>query len=241
MEFVSPNLPSGRVKKIFVSAIIDNEIQNSLIGLGCEPVFLKPSPNIRSQLRFHPDILTFNVLKGIWLFETGNENMFDFCTMVYIGISLDDKYPKDCMFNMVSAGATLITGKGGYFDDKLFESFDKIIYVKQGYAKCSTIVVDENSFITGDESIYKALKDAKFNVLQVSNEGIYLNGFSNGFIGGCAGKLDKNILAFTGNMKEYTDYKNIKDFCSNLSVEIISLSNKPLYDYGGMLPVTQEG
>lgn len=240
MSFVKPNLPSGRVKKAFVSGIIDKTIQNSLNELGVEPVFLKPSPNLNSELRFHPDILFFNPSEGVWLSEKQNENMFVFCEVVNVDIILSDKYPSDCSFNMVAAGNTLITGKKAYFDVNYMGGFERIIYINQGYAKCSTVVLDEESFITGDDSIYKALKVRKLNVLKVTNKGILLNGFSNGFIGGCTGKPDKNLLAFTGNIKEHTDYENIKSFCRNIGIEIISLSNKQLYDYGGILPVIQE-
>ena len=241
MEFVKPNLPVRKVRKLFVSQLTDKVIYNTLINFGTEPVFLKPSVNLHSELRFHPDILVFNIGEGVWLCEKENEYMFDFCKFVEAGNSLSDGYPNDCILNMVSVGKCLICGKhkNGYNDKKLLQGFDKVIHVKQGYAKCSTVVLDEESFITGDPSVYKALKANKYNALKVTNKGILLNGFSNGFIGGCCGKLDKNILAFTGKIEDHTDYKNIKDFCGNIGIDILSLSDKMLYDYGGLLPVTQ--
>ncbi|NCA92940.1 hypothetical protein EOM82_06835, partial [bacterium] len=202
MEFVKPNLPERKVNKLFISRIIDKTVYDSLINLGTEPIFLEPTVNLHSELRFHPDILTFNISDGIWLAEKQNEYMFDFCKLIKTGNLLSDGYPNDCIFNMVSVGKRLICGKKGYTDEKLFQSFDKVIHVKQSYTKCSTAVLDDESFITGDPSVYKALKENNFNILKVTNKGILLNGFSNGFIGGCCGKLDKNILAFTGRIED---------------------------------------
>jgi hypothetical protein len=138
---------------------------------------------------------------------------------------------------MVSAGDALICGKSA--DISFINNYDCIVRVKQGYTKCSTAVIDKDSFITGDHAIYKDLINRNYNALMVTNKGISLNGFNNGFIGGCCGKIDKNLLAFTGRIENHVDYNNIRAFCNNLGVDIISLSDKELYDYGGLLPVTQ--
>jgi hypothetical protein len=110
---------------------------------------------------------------------------------------------------------------------------------KQGYAKCSVIPVKENAFITSDKSIYKKLTEMKFDCLYADGRGIRLNGYSNGFIGGCVGKVSKDLIVFTGNIELHNDYTSIRDFCRNHGVEIYSLSTEPLYDYGGLLPVSE--
>ena len=68
---------------------------------------------------------------------------------------------------------------------------------------------------------------------------IYLNGYSHGLIGGCAGKISENTLVFTGDLNQYKYGDDIRDFCRNHHVDALSLSSKPLYDYGGILPITE--
>ena len=69
-----------------------------------------------------------------------------------------------------------------------------------------------------------------------SNENIFLNGFSCGFIGGASGVVDNTIL-FCGDIRKHKDYNNIKAFANNRGFDLYSLSNNDLYDYGGILPV----
>ncbi len=240
-EWIKPNLPDKKVKKLFVSHLTDPVILKELARLETEPVFLAPSVNLRSELRYHPDILVINAGNGVWLTENGNEQTFDFCKFIKIEKSLSDVYPGDCLFNMVYIGNLLICSKNTdiYVYGDYLKNIKKIIRVRQGYAKCSTAALDCESFITSDCSIYDALKTNNFNVLKVTNNGIALNGYNTGFFGGCCGKIDKNLLAFTGKIESHEDYTNIKAFCNNVGVDIISLSDKPLYDYGGLLPATQ--
>jgi len=245
---LEPNLPEKAIKKAFVSCLLPKEMSDNLKSLGVEPIPLKPSKSLSTVLKTHPDIITFNAKPGLWLFEKENENLFDFCECHSRGVFLNDSYPDDCVFNMVSAGKALICGKRvwayweGLFTNNCFglaDRYKNIILVSQGYAKCSTIVVDKLSFITSDNSIFISLKSRGFNTLMVTNEGVLLGGYSNGFIGGCAGKISKDVLVFTGNIKAHKDYKNIKSFCGNVGVDIfsLSLSSDNLYDYGGILPV----
>ena len=112
-----------------------------------------------------------------------------------------------------------------------------VITVNQGYAKCSTVVVAEDAFITSDSGICKALRARHLDVLQVSDDMIGLNGYDHGFIGGCAGKVSKTLLVFTGRIESHPEYAAIKNFCGNRGVDIYSLGNNFLYDLGGVLPI----
>lgn len=239
MKHVEPNLPESPVTRVFASKLLDRFICDELLSLGVTPVFVNETPNVSSELRFHPDILLTNVKKGVWLTEKGGEQTFDFCKIIKSGETLAEKYPADCLFNAVICENTLLCGKNA--SKSLFSSpaFSEIILVKQAYAKCSVIILDKNSFITSDASIYKALQNAHKNVLKVTNAGVLLRGYSCGLIGGCAGKLDGNLLGFTGKIEAHVDYNKMRSFCENLGISLVSLSKAPLYDYGGLLPVTQ--
>ena len=76
-------------------------------------------------------------------------------------------------------------------------------------------------------------------MLKIQKGFISLPGYDYGFIGGCCGKLSKNILAFTGKIESHPDYNNIKDFCRNYNVNVLSLTNDDLLDIGGILPIAE--
>ena len=93
------------------------------------------------------------------------------------------------------------------------------------------------SIITSDMSVYDKAGKKGVDVLLIEKGHIDLNGYDYGFIGGASGLISKNKLAFTGNVKLYPDYEAIKNFCNDRGVEIISLSEKKLYDYGSLFRV----
>lgn len=243
MKYCKPNLPQGKVKEMFVSSILPKDIISELVLLGIEPIKLGKTSRIVSELAYHPDILMLNYAPGNWLVENScnysptNVNKI----LTKIKYHIGNKYPADCIFNSFIIEKKLFCGavNSGLYDniDEL-KDFE-IINFKQGYTKCSVIILNDHSFITSDKSIEKKLEELQYDCLLVSNESIGLNGYSTGFIGGCAGKISENMLAFTGHIEIHTNFNNIKDFCRNQKIEVISLSKDPLYDYGGLLPVTE--
>lgn len=114
-----------------------------------------------------------------------------------------------------------------------------VFHTNQGYSKCSAAIINDNSVITSDESIFKVCNDNKIDVLKIRSGYIQLDGYQYGFIGGTCGLISRNELVFSGNIKLHPDYENIKSFCRNYDVSIISLSSQPLYDIGGILPITE--
>lgn len=243
MRYCEPNLPKNNVKKMLVSALLPKNIIKELSMLGVEPVKLGKSARLISELAYHPDILVLNFKAGKWITENKASYCPEFMNELLTSSKyhLGKKYPADCIFNSFIIDNTVFCGSvntGIYSNIQELKDFN-IVSFKQGYAKCSVIIVDKHSFITSDKSIYKKLTKLSYDCLYVSNESIKLNGYSNGFIGGCAGKISEKAIVFTGNIEEHPDYKNIKDFCRNRSVDIYSLSKEQLYDYGSLLPVTE--
>ncbi len=112
-----------------------------------------------------------------------------------------------------------------------------ILHTNQGYAKCACAVVGENAIITADPSIIRLCRAEGIDVLPVSQGDIALDGYPYGFIGGCCGMLDPHTLAFSGNIALHRDYHNIRSFARNYGISLYSLTNTPLYDIGGILPI----
>ena len=149
-------------------------------------------------------------------------------------------YPDDAAYNIAS------TGK---FNIHNFKYTDKIllskitgekINVSQGYSKCSICIVNENSVITEDEGIATELKRHNIDVLKISVGDVLLPGLNYGFLGGASGKLSKDKLLFSGDIKTHRDYKEIFNFCAMRNVMPISLCEGNLIDIGSIIPVLEK-
>ena len=151
------------------------------------------------------------------------------------------KYPENILLNFLYINGKLY-GKKSAIDSALQrycnDNHIGIINANQGYARCSTLVINESAVITSDRSIEKALKNNGVDVLFISSGSILLEGFDYGFIGGASGKLNENTIIFFGNVKKHPDHTKIKDFCDkyNMRIKIIS-EEMPLTDIGGIVKV----
>lgn len=235
MKFCVPNLPEKQVKTAFVSSILSDEIKVNLELYGVKPINAPICPTLNSELSYHPDIVLNNPKTGLW-YTVSATNMNKLLTKGKA--TLSSKYPEDCKYNCFIIDGTLYGGKK--VADEIIACATKRVILAQGYTKCSTIILSNKDFITSDPTIYKALQNDGKNVLKVTNKGIFLKGYSCGFIGGCTGVLGSKTLAVMGDAKLLTDYEIIKDFCNNIGYQIISLSKKLPYDYGGILPITED-
>lgn len=154
-------------------------------------------------------------------------------------VLLNGKYPNDIAYNTCQIGEYAICKISNTAKEILekYRQFNyKIINTKQGYTKCSICVVDKYSAITSDAGLYKLLTKIGLNILKI--EPGYINlGSMEGFIGGASGLLNANLLAFNGNISSHPDYKNIKSFCKNCGVDIISLNNNQLTDIGSLIVI----
>ena len=152
---------------------------------------------------------------------------------------ISDKYKFSSKLNVAIIGKFCICNKSTATEyiDRLFQ---ERIYVKQGYSKCSVLVIDKDSIITGDIGIYDAAIQNGLNALKCKNDEIFLKGYNNGFIGGVGGKLNYDILAVSGDIKKISDYENIKSFCRNSGVYIEPLTKNILSDIGGIIPIETE-
>ena len=245
-KYCDPNIPSGRVKRAFISEILPDAIVSELNDLGIRTYKLGKSEHLYGELKYHPDMLINNYKTGLWLCENDAkylpkelpaDNMF-----IETNEELGELYPYDCLFNTFRIGNTVFCGKRASYGIKFnceYEGLD-ICYVPQGYTKCATILVSSEACITCDKSIYEAMRRLHYDMLLLPDStGIHLNGFSSGLIGGCAGLIDKNVLAFTGNLQTYKYGDDIIDFCKNHNVDAMSLTNEEMYDYGGIMPISE--
>lgn len=151
---------------------------------------------------------------------------------------LGAKYPADIPYNAAAVGKTLICNSASTAIEILREygpCTRNILSVTQGYSKCSTCVVNSNAIITADTGIAQTAKKNGIDVLRINEGHIELKGMNYGFIGGASGLIEKNILAFNGELSTHPNGDKIKKFCYNHGVEIAELKNGILTDIGSVI------
>lgn len=161
--------------------------------------------------------------------------------LIYCDKKAGKKYPENILLNFLFLNNTLY-GKLSAIDKNLLDYCEenniKTVNINQGYARCSTLVLNENAVITSDLSIEKALKNDGVEVLLISSGNIILDGYDYGFIGGASGKIDNNTVVFLGNVKNHPDYRRIENFCENHNISIkIICKDMPLTDIGGIVKI----
>ncbi len=244
-RYCTPNLPKSRVKRVFVSGLLPENLLKELRDMMIKPYILGKSKNLSTELAYHPDILINNYRTGMWFCEHDPKYLpkgLPLKLFMESETELDDLYPDDCPFNNFRLRNALVCGKSADYLIQAYAEYENLltIFVPQQYVKCSTIIVNQHAIITSDSSIGKIMRKNGFDVLTLPNcDDIGLRGFNHGLIGGCAGKISDDTIVFTGNLNLYKYGDDIYDFCANHRVYCLSLSNDPLYDYGGILPITE--
>ena len=109
------------------------------------------------------------------------------------------------------------------------------VNVRQGYTKCSCVVVDGSSVITSDPGIHSVLSRLEgVSVLKVRPGFISLPGFDTGFIGGASGLLNGKLV-FNGDLSLHPDYEAIKAFTRERDVPIVHFEGYTLADIGSIV------
>ena len=110
----------------------------------------------------------------------------------------------------------------------------KQIHVNQGYTRCNLLPLPDDVFITSDKGIYTVLTKERLDVLYVNPDGILLDGFPNGFIGGVCGVKD-DVVFIAGSLSAYKEGQRIRDFLALHDLTPIELYDGPLFDGGSIL------
>ncbi len=164
--------------------------------------------------------------------------ILDDITEVVIGENeVKDKYPYSALYNAVVTGKYIIHNDK-ISDVSIIKTFanHEIISVKQGYARCSTLALNDGNYLTSDNGILKTLKASGFNGMYVNPSKILLPGFKNGFFGGTAGIIKDKVL-FLGSIEYIDGGEKIKNFVEKAGFEVVELYDGPLFDGGSIVKV----
>jgi N-dimethylarginine dimethylaminohydrolase len=205
---------------------------------------LKPFKSLDIPVATHADMLICKIENCVFCYETyysENKELFDVIEksgykIIPVKKECRKNYPGDIALNVLIMGKTLFCKKENTADEILRfaeEKGYKIINVKQGYAACSTVVLNENHAITTDKTIEKALKNENIDVIYVPTDNIKLTGYNCGFIGGASGVSDKNFFLF-GSIENLNKKDEIKKILKNLNFRITEILTSDIYDFGGV-------
>lgn len=251
VDFVqAPNLPLN-ADIVIIGEKYADKLAKPLDKCGINPIFIPNNPKVDPRLAGHADLSVFHA---------GGERMYlapylrgsEFAKklkalgadIIYADIAQSPIYPNDTQLNIAVIDSSLIFNhKSSYLPAVNYLTIERgyqAISCKQGYAKCSILIVNERSLITQDPGIARAAIGAGLEVLQILPDGVALDGFSCGFIGGAGFKLNTGELAFTGILDVLPDKPRILAFLAERNITPVYLTDAPIFDIGSAIPLTEK-
>ena len=188
----------------------------------------------------HPDMQLFVHEKNLFVHPDIDKQFIKsiekYINVIQCTTKLKKNYPYDIPYNIALVGNFAIHKKGctdRVIQDYLLSKGVELVDTKQGYAKCSTLIVDNNSIITSDRSIYNAAGCVGIDTLLISNNFIDLPGYDYGFIGGACGVYGDTIY-ITGSIDHHPNKNEIESFIESRNMRLKILSSKRIMDVGSL-------
>ncbi len=239
---MNPFILNTKAQALIISPFLDLKAKK-ILEKDFTLIEIEVNKNLDPRIGHHPDVnvhpidaRTLVIDKSIY--KTMKEKLKDYELDIYSSeFSLGKKYPRDSHLNIGRLDNYYIHyGCSDTKAEKLLEARGlKKIEVKQGYAKCSTLVTP-CGIITSDMGIHKSLVRYKLHSQLIPSGDILLKGYDTGFIGGCGGMVDENTLFLTGDMDLFAYNKElIKGL--DPRIELIYPKGLPLEDTGGIIPI----
>ncbi len=199
--------------------------------MGLNVVLLPSEPSLPKPVSSHADMLIFGNIVQKDYYER-NKELFEGYDIILAEEKFGNEYPKDVLLNAFAVGDTLF-GRLESLSAKTKELYPKAINLRQGYAKCSTLLFGNNA-VTADKGIADTLIRYGLNVLVIAPGHIALPGYDYGFIGG-ASFVYENKVIFFGNIEQHPDYIAIRNFINTAGYEIFYDRSSTLTDIGGAI------
>ena len=243
-------------RTIYISASADDILINYLVDNGYTPMRVGTSDCVSAPVSDHPDMFMCKLGADtgpvvMWsdaelndIYENGLMRATDFAWqdgVTDVLISYHDplmRYPKDIAYNAACTGRFLIHNlkhTAPLILEEAEKAKMKLIDVPQGYAKCSTVVLDKNSIITYDGGIARKCRECNGpKVLQISSGHVKLEGYNTGFIGGASGRIGDEII-FSGDLSAHPDFHAIVQFIEERGLRCKWFPDFPLTDIGSII------
>ncbi len=230
------------MKTVIIGERYKEKLDKPLVNHGFIPLWLPENPYVDNRLASHTDLSVFQYDKTIVLASYLKEEtkLVNYLTNRGFDVRMSEVkqgivYPNDVNLCAAVIGNKLLHNTR-FTDPRILELHLKQIIVNQGYARCTVLTLDNKNIITADYGICRAVETEEINVLKISEEGISLDGFDKGFIGGATFKNEDTIY-FTGKIDHHSNAKQIKDFIFSCGLKCCVLSDEPVFDIGGAVVI----
>lgn len=242
-----PYVPSGRVTLMLASSGLSDAMKHGLLKRSISLIMLDPDMNLPAPVARHADMQLVMVDEGIMVHSPAVSrsilSVFNECGFVTVlgAKSCRASYPYDIAYNIAVIGK-LVLANTRFADPVAVEYLQKagrkIVPVKQGYAKCSTCILNEEAIITSDSGIAEKAAGHGKDVLLINPQtNIKLNGYTYGFLGGSTGLVSDHEMAFSGRFEDLNDNDKIDGFLRKYGIIPVSLSDEELQDIGSLIPL----
>jgi len=225
---------------VIIDPRLDEECITNLRHNGFSVIAAPLTDLVDTPVSGHPDIQMFIHEKNLFVHPDIDKKFIKsiegYVNVIQCSTKLKKNYPDDIPYNIALVGDYAIHRKG--FTDKIIQDYllncgIDIVDAKQGYAKCSTLIVDNKSIITSDISISNAAKSVGIDTLLISAGFIDLPGYNHGFIGGASGSFC-GVIYLTGSIDHHPDRIEIESFIESKNMKLKILSNKRIVDTGSL-------
>ena len=225
----------------------DRFILQGLASHGFEVLLLPTDDRLPIPVSSHADMLIFALNENIFCnkaYYEHNMPIFEQVKKYGYKINISDfkvssNYPSDISLNQAVIGKNII----GRYDScagailKFAEEYGyDYCSIKQGYAKCSTLILGEKAIVSADAGIISLAENLGISTLKIEN-GINEkthSGYNYGFIGGASAVYDQKVFFF-GDISKHSQGKKIAQFCEDNGFTVISLGKEALSDVGGAI------
>ena len=237
------------MKKVIIDNRMRSEEKNKLKSLGYKIIELNSSESVYQEISSHTDIFCTKIRNNLIVepsqYQLINNNFQRDTNIIKGKTKLKNTYPEDVGYNVCIIGSYAIHNFK-YTDKRVKKILEKenynLINVNQGYTKCSIAVIDDRSLITADKGLYKELMKYNFDILFINyklnikliNEGEFST--MDGFIGGAISRIGNNVF-ISGDLNKIDKNNQIKNFIKKRDLNIISLSDLDVIDYGGIIEI----
>ena len=226
-------------------------IKQGFLDNGFRIILLPADERLAVQVASHADMLIFNIDKNIFCnqdYYLKNKEIFNIIqeygySIIPSNFTVSADYPNDVSLNQGKIGKNIFGHKGACAKSILqYAESQGYVYhsIKQGYAKCSTLILNEKALISADSGIISLASTLNIKNLQIKNEinEINLYGYDYGFIGGASTVYEKNVFFF-GDISMHTQGNEISKFCNDNGFIPISFGKEKLCDIGGAIILPQ--
>ncbi|MBR3933428.1 MAG: hypothetical protein IKJ68_05930 [Clostridia bacterium] len=229
---------------LIVSPDIYPDSVEKLKFLGFDILFSCKNYSVSHPLMYHADMQITRISDDFYVcapecFEYYTDILKKYNKTIIRGNTyLSCNYPSDIAYNIIIT-ESLAIHNFKYTDSAVKSNIinKNLINVSQGYTACTLCPVSGKAFITSDAGIYKKLNSIGYDVLLIDDSKIVLPGFDHGFFGGSSVMLSNDLLAVNGKVEDHPNYNNIKSFCLNYGINLLSLCDKPIMDIGSFIKI----